>query len=155
MNTNKTLLLTAVAFAVATVTLCAQGADRAPRHQEGDKMGPPGHRGAMPLMAVLDANHDGILDAAEIAGSGEALKKLDKDGDGQLTAAELGVPHGRGPGHQARQSMTPSADDQQPLPPRPPGHGRGEGRRLAQLPPIPPAPDHAPLPPAGPEHQDQ
>lgn len=42
-----------------------------------------------PLMAALDANHDGTIDEKEIANASAALKTLDKNGDGKLTAEEL------------------------------------------------------------------
>ena len=41
-----------------------------------------------PAIAVLDANHDDIIDSNEIANAPIALKKLDKNGDGQLTPDE-------------------------------------------------------------------
>ena len=59
------------------------------------KNGPPhGHRPPPPplVMIALDANHDGILDAEEIANASAALLKLDKNGDGKLTREEL-CPH--------------------------------------------------------------
>jgi hypothetical protein len=42
-----------------------------------------------PLMAVLDVNHDGVIDADEIANAAASLMKLDKNGDGKLTPDEL------------------------------------------------------------------
>jgi Ca2+-binding EF-hand superfamily protein len=42
-----------------------------------------------PLMAALDANHDGVIDEKEIANASAALKTLDKNGDGKLTRDEL------------------------------------------------------------------
>jgi hypothetical protein len=45
-----------------------------------------------PIVAALDANHDGIIDATEIANASQALKTLDKNGDGQLTRDELRPP---------------------------------------------------------------
>ena len=56
-------------------------------------------------MEVLDTNHDGILSADEIANASASLKKLDKNGDGQLTEDELrpppppGGPNGGPPPH--------------------------------------------------------
>src|ERR1039458_4295892 len=42
-----------------------------------------------PLMQALDVNHDGVIDADEIANAPAALKTLDKNGDGKLTPDEL------------------------------------------------------------------
>lgn len=51
--------------------------------------GPHGHRPPQPLIIqALDANHDGIIDADEIANASAALKTLDKRGDGRLTPNE-------------------------------------------------------------------
>jgi hypothetical protein len=65
--------------------------------------GPPPdkHRPPPPvsfLMQALDTNHDGVLDAEEIANASASLLKLDKNGDGKLTADEL-RPTGPPPGH--------------------------------------------------------
>ncbi len=61
----------------------------------GPHHGPP-HAG--PLFDALDANHDGVISADEIANAPAALKTLDKNGDGQLTREEL-RPAGPPPGH--------------------------------------------------------
>jgi len=45
--------------------------------------------GGNPVIAALDANHDGEIDANEIANAPAALRKLDKNGDGKLTRDEL------------------------------------------------------------------
>lgn len=42
-----------------------------------------------PVVAVFDANHDGVIDEREIEHAGEALKKLDKNADGKVTLDEL------------------------------------------------------------------
>jgi hypothetical protein len=63
--------------------------------------GGPGMRGrrpAPPVLLALDANHDGEVDADEIAGASAALKKLDKDGDGKLSMLELMGPPPQGMG---------------------------------------------------------
>ena len=41
------------------------------------------------VVATLDANHDGIIDAGEIANASQALKSLDKNADGRLSPEEL------------------------------------------------------------------
>jgi hypothetical protein len=41
------------------------------------------------VISTLDANHDGVLDAVEIANASQALKSLDKNADGRLTREEL------------------------------------------------------------------
>lgn len=41
------------------------------------------------VISVLDANHDGVVDAAEIANAPAALRTLDRNGDGKLTMDEL------------------------------------------------------------------
>ncbi|PYJ02874.1 MAG: hypothetical protein DME25_14720 [Verrucomicrobia bacterium] len=109
---------------------------RGPRPPEGDApQGPPpgqeppagpggpdgqGHRPPLPpIIAALDANHDGVIDETEIANATAALKKLDKNGDGKLTMDELrpprpegdqGPPHRRGP-------RPPEGEGQQGPPP--------------------------------------
>lgn len=42
-----------------------------------------------PVMAALDADHDGVVTAGEWAKAPEVLRSLDRDGDGTLTAIEL------------------------------------------------------------------
>ena len=42
-----------------------------------------------PVLAALDADHDGVISAAEIQNAPAALKTLDKNGDGRLTPDEL------------------------------------------------------------------
>jgi Ca2+-binding EF-hand superfamily protein len=48
-------------------------------------------RGPMrsPAFEALDANHDGVISAAELANAATALKSLDKNGDGKLTEDEV------------------------------------------------------------------
>jgi EF hand len=54
------------------------------------------HHPISPVMAALDTNHDGTLEANEIANASTALKTLDKNGDGQLTRDELRPPRPEG-----------------------------------------------------------
>ena len=46
------------------------------------------HR-ASPLLAALDANNNGVLEAEEIANAGKSLLKLDADKNGTLAESEL------------------------------------------------------------------
>jgi hypothetical protein len=80
------ILATAAVVATSGITL----AQDAPA--EG---GRPGRRPAPPLVAALDTNKDGVIDADEIAKSSESLKTLDKDSDGKLTREEV-MPERRG-----------------------------------------------------------
>lgn len=57
------------------------------------RLGPRGHRPPpSPLIAALDANHDGVISADEIANAAANLLTLDKNGDGKLTVDELCPP---------------------------------------------------------------
>ena len=78
-----------------------------PRQQEGDDHGPRGGGGMPPggmmrmdpILAAIDADHDGTLSAAELKNAVAALKPLDKDNDGQLSGEEIRPAFGgRGPG---------------------------------------------------------
>ena len=64
--------------------------------KQADPQGRPtgrGNAGGMlrmdPVMDALDADHDGVFSAAEIASAPGALKALDKDADGTLSVEEL------------------------------------------------------------------
>ena len=95
----KTILMM-LGLGASALAVNAQTAGRSPPpaqgppHQDGPGGGPgmPGHRPPSPLMLALDANHDGVIDAAEIANAPAALKTLDKNGDGKLTPDELRPP---------------------------------------------------------------
>ena len=82
-----------------------RGANGAPPEPPADAppgaQGPGPHRGGPPIIAALDKNHDGVLDATEIANAPAALLTLDKNGDGQLSHDEIAPgrpPGGHGPG---------------------------------------------------------
>lgn len=64
----------------------------------GNEPRPGPGRGPMPIIDALDLNHDRIIDAAELAKASESLRKLDKNGDGQLSAEEFRPAPGRGMG---------------------------------------------------------
>jgi EF hand len=84
-----------------------------------DGPGGPGGPGRMrghrpppsPLMQALDVNHDGVIDANEIANAPAELKALDKNGDGKLTPDELRPP---------RPPMNGGPESGNDLPPGPP-----------------------------------
>jgi EF hand len=86
------ILLGALALASSAFTLVGQDSD-GHRPPPGGPGGPgaQGGRGMMmlPIIQVLDANGDGVIDEKEIANAPAALKKLDKNGDGKLTMDEL------------------------------------------------------------------
>jgi hypothetical protein len=78
---------------------------RGPGQPAGGRQDGPRHRPPPPaIIGALDANHDGVMDADEIANAVAALKQLDKNGDGQLTPDEF----------------------MGPRPPRPEGSGRSD-----------------------------
>ena len=110
----KTASLTiALATAMAAFTVCAQdGGGRPPREGAGGGgqgergpggpggggQGAEGRRTPPPIILALDADLNGVIDAGEIAKAAEALKKLDKNGDGKLTPDEFHGPRPGGPG---------------------------------------------------------
>jgi hypothetical protein len=109
-----TALLMALGLALPAITFGQDGNQRGGRPDgppAGEAGGPPprfdGQRPQQPppLINVLDANHDGVIDEDEIKNASEALRKLDKNGDGKLTMDEL-------------------------RPPRPDGGPGGEGQRF-------------------------
>lgn len=96
MKAKAKIALTLVTAALASGIMVAQDAPERPQRPGG-----PGFRPMIPVMAVLDANKDGSLDAQEIANAPAALQTLDKNGDGILSREELHPrrPEGpRGPG---------------------------------------------------------
>jgi len=109
MKTKMKTLLVLVALSASALVVYAQDAGNPPPRGERpyrDQGGPGGmrHLPPSPLMEALDANHDGVIDAAEIANASAALKSLDKNGDGKLTQDELRPPRPQGgPGRPPRQ----------------------------------------------------
>jgi hypothetical protein len=99
----KIALTLAAVLGALSLTAYAQDAGGPPQGgpggQGGGPGGPGGHRPVPAIIAALDANHDGVIDADEIANASAALKTLDKNGDGKLTRDEfMGKPPGRPPG---------------------------------------------------------
>jgi hypothetical protein len=103
--TKTALALAALGFSAWVITAQDTGNDPSqnqppPRRQGPGGPGPRGHRPPPPIIAALDANHDGVIDASEIANAPAALLTLDKNGDGKLTMDELmppRPPRGEGP----------------------------------------------------------
>jgi hypothetical protein len=91
MKSTSIPLLSGLALGIISMTALAQ--DGAGKKPEGGPGGPGGgNRPVPPLIAALDANHDGVIDASEIANASKALLTLDKNGDGKLTADEIHPP---------------------------------------------------------------
>ncbi|MDG1511095.1 MAG: hypothetical protein P8R31_05315 [Mariniblastus sp.] len=107
---NTKMMIFAVAMTMClAATVMAQppggqrGGERGQRGGErggpgGERGGPGGQRGGgdmgrmmqmMPVLAALDANKDGVISKSEINNAAAALRKLDKNGDGELDAEEM------------------------------------------------------------------
>jgi len=126
MKLQNKITVTAIVLISSALCVTAQQAG-VPRPQRGpgmgqDRMAPP------PVVAVLDANRDGVIDATEIDNAVTALKTLDKNGDGKLTRDELRPPRLRGRGPDANNFDGPRG-------PRGEGGRRGPGRPPRELPP--------------------
>ena len=98
-TSTKLALISSVALGMSAWTCTAHDAggrpadgQRLPRRQGGPQQG-PGRDGQRPpppaIIAALDANGDGVIDADEIANASAAMAKLDKNGDGKLTPDEF------------------------------------------------------------------
>ena len=115
-----------------------------PDQPPGDDKGRPHPK--PPLLEALDLNKDGIISASEIAKAPESLKKLDKNGDGQITPDELRPPA-------PPQKGPPGKGPKKPKPDKAP-HGNAPP---ADAPQPPPDKDNAEAPPAdmpdGPAHR--
>jgi len=89
MKTTIKMLVLSLALG-ATTSLIAQDGPPAGRESgPGGPRGQGGQRQPPPVIGALDANQDGEIDATEIANASAALKKLDKNGDGKLSADEF------------------------------------------------------------------
>lgn len=91
---KKSSLILSFIFGLAAWTATAQP-DGAPPDQGNNDGPPPGEARHGPhrpppslLVQALDTNHDGVIDANEIANAAAELLTLDKNGDGQLTPDE-------------------------------------------------------------------
>jgi hypothetical protein len=108
MKNKIAIALAAVALGASAFVASAQDNNMPPLgggpEGQGWQGGPGGPSGMMgrrpppsPLMQALDVNHDGVIDADEIANAPAELKTLDKNGDGKLTQDELRPPLPPGP----------------------------------------------------------
>ena len=104
-------LKTTLLILTASATSVALSIARGPGGPGGGPGGPGGGEDEgrppqpPPIIAALDADHDGIISADEIAKASEALKSLDANGDGKLTQEELHPERGgddRGDGRSPR-----------------------------------------------------
>ena len=86
--------------AVSVATAVAQPPGGPGRPPGGPGGGPPGGRPSMPIIEVLDADHDHVISANELKNATASLLTLDKNNDGKLTENEFapqpGGPAGRG-----------------------------------------------------------
>jgi hypothetical protein len=107
-NMKTKMKITAALLALGASALIVNAQD-GPGPADGPRgPGGPGHQHPpLPLVIALDANHDGVIDSNEIANASAALKTLDKNGDGQLTADEY-LP-----------ALPPNASKDAPRPPKP------------------------------------
>jgi hypothetical protein len=82
-------MLALLAIGLSAVAVGAQDANP-PQGGNGQNGPPPRvHRPPpLPIVQALDVNHDGVIDADEIANASAELKTLDKNGDGVLTTNE-------------------------------------------------------------------
>jgi hypothetical protein len=80
----KTTIAALIALTAGLSVLQAQSVATSPKAStQRAKATPP------LLVATLDANQDGIIDAGEIGNASKALKSLDKNADGRLSREEL------------------------------------------------------------------
>jgi hypothetical protein len=111
-------MMAMLALGVSALAVNAQDTSGPPPQDWPSGPGPNGRRPPppSPLFIALDVNHDGVIDADEIANASAELKTLDKNGDGKLTQDELRPPR-----------PDSSSDGDANNPPRWDGPGGGPG----------------------------
>ncbi|MCA9192375.1 MAG: hypothetical protein KDB03_11455 [Planctomycetales bacterium] len=108
-----------------------------PRGMDGPPPPPPRPR----LEELLDANHDDVIDADEIAAAVERLQSLDENGDGQLSHREYCDAPPPPPMHGSRPDMRPEGGPPHqggfdgPPPRRSNDRPRGDRRDTSRRPP--------------------
>ena len=93
------------------------------QHEPGPSAGGrSGQRQGPALVGALDANHDRVIDAEEIANASAVLKGLDKNGDGKLTPEEFMGPRpsGKPPCDNQTGGKNETGSDHNDRPPGPP-----------------------------------
>ena len=135
MKTNMKKMLAVLTLGASAFLVSAQDNNDGP--PDGRGPGGPGGPGpqrppAPAIVAALDANHDGVIDAQEIANASAALKSLDRNGDGKLTPDEFMGPRPQRPGGPGR-GPGGNPGDGNHFPPGPPPGGVD-----SELPPGPP-----------------
>ena len=128
MKTNMKQMLTVLTLGASAFLVSAQDNNDGP--PDGRGPGGPGGPGpqrppAPAIVAALDANHDGVIDAQEIANASAALKSLDRNGDGKLTPDEFMGPRPPRPGGSGRVPGGNPGVDGSNFPPGPPPAGAG------------------------------
>jgi len=131
MKTNMKTMMTALALGASAFLVSAQdNNDGPPGGGPGGPggLGGPGGRHRPPPPAIvmaLDANHDGVIDAGEIANAVAVLRALDKNGDGRLTPDEFIGPRPPRPGGPGGNAGGNTFADDDNLPPGPPPGAAG------------------------------
>jgi len=110
MKMKPIIALAILAVGTALAASAQDNNDGPPGGGPGGGQGGPGGFHKMPVLPIikaLDTNHDGIIDALEIANASAALLTLDTNGDGVLTTNEYlpALPQNAPPG--ARRPPTP------------------------------------------------
>ena len=90
MKTTMKTMLALLALGASVLAVGAQD-DYPPQGGDGQNGPPPRghHPPPLPIVQALDVNHDGVIDADEIANASAELKTLDKNGDGIIDAGEI------------------------------------------------------------------
>jgi len=111
---KKLIVLITITSAVTLSAIYALAQDAGGERRFGGPGGPGGPRQPMPIIAALDANKDGKIDASEIANAAAALKALDKNNDGELTPDEFAGPRpgGRRGGPEGGPGQRPPSQEQ-------------------------------------------
>lgn len=127
MNTKTLARLLALGATLGLATaLSAQTSSDTPRGPRGGRgPGGPGGRGGHPIVRVLDADHDHVISAGELANAPAAIRALDKNSDGTVAVDELR------PARPAN-APTPPAD----APARPARPARDGGDRARPVDPV-------------------